>query len=158
MARTLRYLRIAFSVACGIACVLLIALWLRSYWWKDGVWVWYPPNMAYAQATSERGSIYLVHLPFNSTTRIGWGMSSRPARTESSLSNKTMLGFHFKQIGDPGTFQFIQTVPHWFPLLLVAAVGCLPWIHWSKRFSLRTLLIATTLIAAVLGLVVYASR
>src|SRR6478672_8285240 len=27
-----RKLRIAWSVACGIACVLLIVLWVRSYW------------------------------------------------------------------------------------------------------------------------------
>ena len=33
-----RKLRIAWSVICSIACVLLIALWVRSYWrymqWK----------------------------------------------------------------------------------------------------------------------------
>jgi hypothetical protein len=28
----LRYLRIAFSVSCGIVCVLQILLWVRSYW------------------------------------------------------------------------------------------------------------------------------
>jgi hypothetical protein len=30
-----RKLRIAWSVLCAIACVLLIALWLWSYWRKD---------------------------------------------------------------------------------------------------------------------------
>ena len=30
-----RKLRIAWSVMCGIACVLLIVLWVRSYWWQD---------------------------------------------------------------------------------------------------------------------------
>src|SRR5258705_7220858 len=30
-----RNLRIAWSVGCGIACVLLIVLWVRSYWWAD---------------------------------------------------------------------------------------------------------------------------
>ena len=29
-----RKLRIAWSVVCGIACVLLIVLWVRSYWWS----------------------------------------------------------------------------------------------------------------------------
>ena len=28
-----RKLRIAWSVTWGIACVLLIVLWVRSYWW-----------------------------------------------------------------------------------------------------------------------------
>ena len=31
--RFLRYLRIAFSATCLIACVLLIVLWVRSYWY-----------------------------------------------------------------------------------------------------------------------------
>ena len=30
-----RKLRIAWSVGWGIACVLLIVLWVRSYWWVD---------------------------------------------------------------------------------------------------------------------------
>jgi hypothetical protein len=30
-----RKLRIAWSVGCGIVCLLLIALWVRSYWWSD---------------------------------------------------------------------------------------------------------------------------
>jgi hypothetical protein len=32
-----RKLRIAWSVCCAIACVLLIALWERSYSWSDGL-------------------------------------------------------------------------------------------------------------------------
>ena len=38
MPRYLRYLRIAFSATCLIACVLLIALWVRSYWRDDGLY------------------------------------------------------------------------------------------------------------------------
>ncbi len=38
MRRWLRYLRIAFSTACLIACVVLIALWVRSYWWNIGIY------------------------------------------------------------------------------------------------------------------------
>jgi hypothetical protein len=30
-----RKLRMAWSVAWGLACVLLIALWVRSYWYAD---------------------------------------------------------------------------------------------------------------------------
>src|SRR4051812_19419079 len=35
MSTRFRKLRIAFSAMCLIACVLLIALWARSYWWED---------------------------------------------------------------------------------------------------------------------------
>jgi hypothetical protein len=47
-------------------------------------------------------------------------------------------------------------VPHCLTVLFVSALATLPWLRW--RFSLRTLLIATTLVAAVLGLVVWAAR
>jgi hypothetical protein len=47
-------------------------------------------------------------------------------------------------------------IPHWILPLLAVAPAALPWR--SSRFSLRTLLVATTLVAVVLGLIVYATR
>jgi hypothetical protein len=44
--------------------------------------------------------------------------------------------------------------PHWLPVLQCATFAAVPWI---RRFSLRTLLIATTLIAVVLGLIVWSA-
>jgi hypothetical protein len=41
-------------------------------------------------------------------------------------------------------------IPDWFLILVVAIGIASPWFPWT--FSLRTLLIATTLIAVVLGL------
>src|SRR3954471_1179816 len=36
---TYRKLRIAFSVTCGLACVLLVVLWVRSYWSSDKLYL-----------------------------------------------------------------------------------------------------------------------
>ena len=47
-------------------------------------------------------------------------------------------------------------LPHWFALVVVALLATSPWL--SYRFSLRTLLIATTLVAVVLGLIVWSAR
>jgi uncharacterized membrane protein YgaE (UPF0421/DUF939 family) len=47
---------------------------------------------------------------------------------------------------------------YWVAILLIAALATTSWFEWSPRFSLRTLLIATTLIALVLGAIVYAVR
>jgi hypothetical protein len=44
-------------------------------------------------------------------------------------------------------------LPYWLCSLITATIAGAPWI--SFRFSLRTLLIATTLIAVVLGLIVW---
>ncbi len=56
------------------------------------------------------------------------------------------------------TPQSIPYGPHWIVALVAALVGALPWALKIRRFSLRTLLIATTLVAVVLGLAVWASR
>ena len=57
-------------------------------------------------------------------------------------------------INNRGSAEFV--LPHLFVLFLIATLAALPWIRW--QFSLRTLLIATTLVAVVLGLIVYATR
>ena len=48
------------------------------------------------------------------------------------------------------------TLPHWFLLGTCMTFATVPWLRY--RFSLRTLLIATTLVAVVLGLIVYAVK
>jgi hypothetical protein len=76
-------------------------------------------------------------------------------------------GWHYTNYGipesKPGWFEWkseaaywLLAVPNWSLCVLSIACGALPWLRW--RFRLRTLLIATTLMAVVLGLAVYASR
>ena len=47
---------------------------------------------------------------------------------------------------------WVIQVPYWFTVATFLIIATIPWLPW--KFSLRTLLIATTLIAVVLGLVV----
>jgi len=49
----------------------------------------------------------------------------------------------------------IIVLPYWSVVLPTALLTVLPIVPWSTRFSLRTLLIATTLAAVLLGLSVY---
>ena len=49
-------------------------------------------------------------------------------------------------------------VPHWFPVLLFATLATLPLTRLRWKYSLRTLLIATTLVAVVFGLAVVSLR
>jgi hypothetical protein len=44
-------------------------------------------------------------------------------------------------------------VPFWLLIIATIVLGSFPWL--PHRFSLRTLLIATTLVAVVLGLIVW---
>jgi hypothetical protein len=49
-----------------------------------------------------------------------------------------------------------RAFPYWPFVATAATVSLIPWLRW--RFSLRTLLIATTLVAVGLGLFFAASR
>ncbi|HEY3474351.1 MAG TPA: hypothetical protein VGK56_07045, partial [Anaerolineales bacterium] len=44
--------------------------------------------------------------------------------------------------------------PIWLLILLVGTLAILLWIPYRRRFSLRTLLIVTTLVSVVMGIIV----
>jgi hypothetical protein len=46
--------------------------------------------------------------------------------------------------------------PHLIAIVLI--VNAAPWLIWQRQFSLRTLLVVTTAVAVVLGLVVWGIR
>jgi hypothetical protein len=48
---------------------------------------------------------------------------------------------------------FAISMPYWIAILVAGTLSAAPQINWSRRFSLRTLLIATTLVAALLGMI-----
>jgi hypothetical protein len=130
-----RKLRIAWSVLCGFACLLLIALWARSYWWADIV---AHKNLG---IMSNRGMFYFGQ--DDSAATAGWFISSEPSEPND-------IGWNSDPPG-----QFFVCAPHWLLALTSVAIGAASWI---RRFSLRTLLIATTLVAVMLGLIVYVTR
>jgi hypothetical protein len=138
----LRYLRIAFSVTCGIACVLLVMLWVRSYWCRDclqGNWV----SSRALIGWSDRGQ--LVFLLSDHAPGWPWRLTYVPADEEPYRTQWKW--------GD-STPSSLVAFPHWFPSMLFAAFATVPWIgHFKWQFSLRTLLIAMTLIALGLGIV-----
>ena len=145
-----RKLRIAWSVTCGITCVLLIALWARSYWWVDGV------DVSRYEIDSFCGEILIM----NYDPAISQGDPWSYAATETSVlkldGGNWGTIFGFKRTDTPAGKSIL--FPHWFPIFLLALLGFAPWSRrWNWRFSLRTLLIATTLVAVVLGLFAWLS-
>jgi hypothetical protein len=147
--------RIAWSVVWGILALLLIALWVRSYWWID--------IATGAVSTTKRvgissGSGWLTltwNHPLDGFTH--WTMQHNSVAyiedfTKNALARGEQVPTRAHNFGlSTDRFQ----LPHWSVvcLVLLGATIALPWIRW--RFSLRTLLIATTLIAVGLGLIVW---
>jgi hypothetical protein len=142
-----RKLRIAFSVAFGTACVLLIVLWVRSFSWVDTLSGFSPTTFVFGLG-SERGTLgaewQTNAASFMHITR--WQPKSYPPGTKPI----TQFFCHYTA---RGTISI--GLPIWFMVFVLSIAAVAPWIRWSKRFGLRTLLIATTLVAVVLGLVVW---
>jgi hypothetical protein len=49
-------------------------------------------------------------------------------------------------------------VPYWFAVVTFGFVAAAPWVRWSKRFRLRALLMATTIVAVLLGLFMFSGQ
>ncbi len=142
--------RIAWSVVCGIACVLLLMLWVRSYWWSDGVRIPHPPSEL-AQLKSYKCSLHYYDGHYSGKPVNGWRFFSRRDRpVELHLATPIFGEWLFDAAGP-----IRVSVPHWLFILVCATLATAPWVRsLPSHFSLRTLLFATTLVAVVLGLIV----
>jgi hypothetical protein len=144
----LRYLRIAASAACAIACVLLIVLWVRSYWRSDLI----------------QGPIVLAD-GFSVNSIKGrlmfsvWRAGADPPITAWDFLSMKVSRVPFTDhlpppaldLGTTATDTFLH-VPHW---LLALTAGWTAGMLAISRFSTRTLLIAITLLAVAFGVATY---
>jgi len=161
--RLIRGLRIAWSVWWGILCVLLVVLWVRSYWRTDYLELIIPGTEHWGvhgegrvngfQISSMHASLSIYHDKYMTISDFQdvWDGPEMKREVFKPPPRDFGSGFSFSM----DRRQQHIAVPHLLPLLVLLAATLAPWLPWlSWKFSLRTLLIATTLIAVVLGLVV----
>jgi hypothetical protein len=134
--RILRRLLIAASVMCLIACTLLTAAWARSYRYVD---------ILGTRMVSMHGRLEIW------TPGVLSENTSRPIAEAGALESEWLQRTTPPTATGGGAPKIISV--RYGPLaILFGVLAAAPWM--SKRFSLRTLLLATTLVAAVLGLIV----
>src|SRR5258705_12200227 len=151
MRRFLRYLRIAFSATCLIACVLLIGLWVRSYGGMDVLAI-----TSHSVLSTGRGELVMASSDQNSRTRARPGHFERAPMSEfPEVWRKNRMWNLYAIYGSKLPRGRLSLVVVKLPALIVAfsVFGIAPWLR--PRFSLCTLLIATTLVAVALGLIVW---
>jgi hypothetical protein len=165
MSNMLRKLRIAFSVVCGIVCLSLIALWVRSYWWLDSIYGTPPNNYAVSLYTAYGRIAFAAFdrtydAAFTGYRVTGWHVgTSRIDRPPTfQLVNTPLTNFGLGFAGSRDRYGMVVVIPLWFLTMLLSIASIVPWMNTYRRFSLRTLLIATTLIAVLLGLIVIAIK
>ena len=156
-----RKLRIAWSVLWGLVAVLTCVLWVRSYSISDTLlWRCCAPNAI--RFHSRLGQIRTATVHDQPQRVVGWSATmdytalraSEPAYYNVPLINGELdpLDEHFEfASGVAGV-----PIPSWCLAVAFAALSVNPWLRW--RFSLRTLLIATTLVALLLGIIVWSQH
>lgn len=144
--------RIAVSVFFGLLTVVWSVLWAASYL-GHASFMGRLPNGSFS-TQSYLGSAVLYIGPSLLPWRFGY---YHPEETPE-IHTKYHTGAHF-------VFQLDMTsevrrvrIPHWFAVIVCGILTVIPWLPSSSRFSLRSLLIATTLVAVVLGFIVYVLR
>ena len=143
-----RYLRIAAAVFFALLAVALIGLWVRSYSWHD--YIRYRMGAGHVGCESFDGIVMLAHFRLPPISDHPW-LAIRPSSVPSSLPDDS-----FTDIGLGFQYRFIRAathfcLPHWFLALITASLAALFAFKRSWRFTTRGLLIATTIVAAALG-------
>jgi hypothetical protein len=163
-----RKLRIAWSVVWAIPCVLLIVLWVRSYFKLD--YVYYEMTLKTYSMASYHGRFRIVRTDFfgpsqaKSQERMFYSLPLPAGKWRfyndwGGQPLPSYLGFESSWLSGPIPMNVWSVVPYWFPTLACSLVALFPWLHKLRaRFTLRTLLTATTLVAVVLGLIVWSVR
>jgi hypothetical protein len=80
-------------------------------------------------------------MTFSTTGNTNWQVQSLPPQ---NLPH----GFHWSSFPSLKAIQ----IPLATLVLIFVSIGAIPWFPWSS-FSLRTMLIAVTLVAAILGII-----
>jgi len=153
MSRALRYLRIAFSLACLLACGLVVALSIRSYHTIDIAGG--PLSASYNyEAISVRGLFKLTAINSSFPAQANHNTISANSREADVVEN------HVRHYSNNNGFGFYDRhaliMPYWVVAVAIGMLALAPWL--TLHFGLRTLLIATTLIALALGAIVLLSR
>jgi hypothetical protein len=141
----LRYLRIVVSALSLMACVLLVAFWVRSYRSTETAAGRLIAPYGFG-VNSQCGRLnFMVFEDGKLGIKRRWGLSCEPVGDECVRFGPTWF------FGPLVAGTWLVVIPHWFLALVAAALAGLPWLKW--RFSLRTLLIAMTIVAVILGIV-----
>jgi hypothetical protein len=146
-----RYFRIAAAVAFALLAAAMIGLWVRSYWQADSI-VGPIGSARYVGIGPREGTLYFSFAALDEVVpRLEtWHMRSVTLPVTGYWPEKTHLGFAI--LRGPGLYKL--GLPFW--LLVPSSLGLGALLGFKRwRFGLHTLLIATTAIAAILGLVFY---
>jgi hypothetical protein len=158
-----RHWRIPLSIICLALLVGTVVLWVRSPRWMDACSCKYSSgNGRYIFLSTFHGGVRFSTTegldPFSSMEFHSFKIDDDFMRRNVVTAQPNFRVLGFQGYIKPSHFSIV--VPFWFLTVMFGAIAGLPWylrrLHF--KFSLRTMLIATTVVALILGAAVLASR
>ena len=150
-----RKLRIAWSVVWGVVAVLLLVLWIRSYWWVEIL-----------RLPATRHHVIECNL-IPGQVLVGVIDEARlwyPGGCLSTVDFKDIIGSYSVITSRRPTYEELLqlkfpgyiSLPDWPIVIPTGVLALVPWLFF--RFTLRTLLLAITAVGVLLGLIVWSIR
>jgi hypothetical protein len=146
----LRYGRVAFSVAWGTLCLLAIVFWARSYWYEDyGMLAFLPAEHVQVYSTSGPVFVSFEHKPARQWA--DWSST----RTTIAPATDDIDRVPWLRLAFWPTFARLY-LAHWFLAVVAGGLALAPW--YQHKFSLRTLMLAVTVLALIAGVILGIER
>lgn len=156
--RMSRKLRIGVSVFFGVLTLALVALWVRSYWWRDNLYV--TIRRIRVSISSEQGECALFVVPADSSLPIiytnPWELANEFVRRKDffPFDHRSLKWWGFDVFWLDFDYWGIFA-PHWFAVVVAVLPVWILFRPWRLQFSVRTMLIVMTLLSLSWGLGVW---
>jgi hypothetical protein len=132
-------------------------MWVRNFWWADVAWTPLPGGWQVVIASADGQVEFGISQAQNRRDVASWGLetytASRNSAFEVLVPRKRVIRYHVF-----GNRRFALVVPHWLLTTVALLLAIVPWIPWSRRFTIRTLLIITAIMSVALALAVTAGE
>ena len=142
-----KYIRMTIAALCFAACVACLALWNSS---RSAFHLVYGPSFpgSGGYQISWREGV----MAFSLTSERPLGIGHHTHRLNPDLPSISQSGEPIKRTRFGRTANGVS-FPFWYPALVFALAG-VGVLRFRRQFSIRTALVATTVVAALIGMVV----
>jgi hypothetical protein len=137
------------SIVCLVLCVALTGMWVRSYWLVDNILISSGSRSFFIVSGWGKAVYELTDASGQSRFDCTWISRPQPP----NHPRPSLLSFYFQwhfpaQVG----------LPYWFVVTVCGLLAMLCRPRWPWRFTLRTLFIAVTFLAVVMGMIAWLDR
>lgn len=151
---TYRRVRIVVSLFFALVAMTFAVLWVRSYHYIDIVSSNIKNTPQRLEAMSGCGLVCLEAWHPDRPIWGKWSVYRERIQVKATFADQFRETTKFR--GEASSDRHRIILPYWFLVTTAAGIAVTPFV--LPRFSLRTMLIGTTLIAGVLGAAVWTSQ